>query len=695
MQGNFTAAHVEFQKNVKAWLYCVVVLFASRVLFLVMLSDRLPASWRLPDLLIVLRTGLLVDGKVAMHWLIVSFMLGMSVALFRGLLPLAKLLRHVLIVAFTLATPILAFGMAGYYQEYNDVFTEFMFEIFNDDTTSVILTMVHEYALLRKLAISLLLSTGLYLAYRRWFTDEFSFLNRLPRTFRSLTVRCAVATFCVLFCVLIMRGSLRSRPFQRADTAISPHRFLNKAVYNPYFALHYAYKERRIQNSYALLAQRYSEPAARQALALLSENAMGSDPPASADLTLGNSALIRTARGTRNGAPSHIFLLFLESYDAWPFLEKYKSLDVVPYGRRFARSGCHVRSFLPAANSSVMSYASTINGLLRTNPLHQQQLPTSLTHVLKRLGYTTRNIGGFASSWQRFEEHSIEQGFDEFYSTDQIKPGGEMPGGQLLDRTLFEFVESQLDFNKPTFNVIRSSSYHGPYQVDLENEGCEIPRMPAELRNICDGDVTHLEKVYGHLKYTDMAMGRFVERMEKRYPRSLFVITGDHFCRRFLNHKPNIFERSAVPLILYGKETLNGRTLPRAACGSHLDIAATVIELSAPAGFKYVAVGRDLFQRHSHPRAIGTDFVIVGNHIASLSEPASVEPLPWVKSTESTNQHAMIEKARRLHESYHGLGFHLAKNALDEGVPVMHVPPQQDGDAEHNMAHRSARNNPR
>lgn len=695
MQDNFTAAHIEFQKNVKAWLFCVTLLFASRVLFVLMLSDRLPDSWQLSDLLIVFRTGLIVDGKVAMHWMIAPFILGMAVALFQGLVPQVTLLRHALIIAFTLATPLLSFGMVGYYQEFNDVFTEFMFEIVNDDAVSVILTMVHEYALLPKLATSLLLSTGFYLAYRRWFTGEFSLLSGFQQQFNSLRVRWIAATICVLFCVLTIRGSLGSHPFQRANTAISKHRFLNKAVYNPYFALHYAYKERRIQSSYTLLAHRYSKPDAHKAIALLSEDSTGRGNIESTDVTLSNSALIRTARGAPNGAPSHIFLLFLESYDAWPFLDKYNSLNVVPYGRRFARSGCYVRSFLPAANSSVMSYTSTINGLLKTNPLRQQELPTSLTHVLKRLGYTTRNIGGFASSWQRFEEHTMEQGFDEFYSTDQLKPGGELPGGQLLDRTLFELVESKLDFSKPTFNVIRSSSYHGPYQVDLEKEGCEIPRISPELRQICDGDVAHLEKIYGHLKYTDMAMGRFVEQMEKRYPRSLFVITGDHFCRRFLNHNPNVFERSAVPLILYGKEILNGRNLPREACGSHIDIAATVIELSAPTGFKYVAVGRDLFQPHSNQRAIGTDFVIVGNHIVSLGEPASVELLPWVENAGLSDGQAMIDKARLLHESYHGLGFHLAKNALEHGVPAIRVPAQRNDNAVHDVARRSARNHQR
>ena len=184
-----------------------------------------------------------------------------------------------------------------------------------------------------------------------------------------------------------------------------------------------------------------------------------------------------------------------------------------------------------------------------------------------------------------------------------------------------------------------------------------------------------------------MAMGQFIDKMEKRYPRALFVITGDHFCRRFLNRKPTVFERSAVPLILYGKEILAGRVLPRNACGSHIDIAATLIELSAPAGFKYVAVGRDLLRSHANPMAIGTDFVIIGNHIVSLGEPASVEALPWAETKSSLEGQAIIEKARLLHESYHGLSFHLAQDALDRGVPVLHLPSQRD--AEDNLAHRT------
>ena len=77
--------------------------------------------------------------------------------------------------------------------------------------------------------------------------------------------------------------------------------------------------------------------------------------------------------------------------------------------------------------------------------------------------------------------------------------------------------------------------------------------------------------------------------MENRVPLPLFVITGDHYGRRFINSQPTFFEKTTVPLVLYGKEVLEGITLPDNVAGSHIDIIPTLVELTAPEGFFYHA----------------------------------------------------------------------------------------------------------
>ena len=133
----------------------------------------------------------------------------------------------------------------------------------------------------------------------------------------------------------------------------------------------------------------------------------------------------RTAPGPPNTKPSHVFVLFLESYDSWPFLEEYRELGLVEQGRQLGAEGHLLLSYLPGANSSLLSSLTCLQGLCKTNREQQECLPTSLVHVFKQLGYRTRSVNSFTSEWSDTERIAREQGFDEIYCTADIKPGFE------------------------------------------------------------------------------------------------------------------------------------------------------------------------------------------------------------------------------------------------------------------------------
>jgi phosphoglycerol transferase MdoB-like AlkP superfamily enzyme len=103
--------------------------------------------------------------------------------------------------------------------------------------------------------------------------------------------------------------------------------------------------------------------------------------------------------------------------------------------------------------------------------------------------------------------------------------------------------------------------------------------------------------------------------MDRRLPRALFALTGDHWSRRFLlNRAPTFWERSAVPLPLYGPSVLGRVRPPESPVGGHLDIAPTLIELAAPAGFAYHSLGENLLAPKRRlglglERIVGPDFI--------------------------------------------------------------------------------------
>ena len=78
--------------------------------------------------------------------------------------------------------------------------------------------------------------------------------------------------------------------------------------------------------------------------------------------------------------------------------------------------------------------------------------------------------------------------------------------------------------------------------------------------------------------------------MSAKYPGSLFVFTGDHAQRWYVNPSPGIYETVAVPLVVYG-QGITKDIFEQGAVASHKDIASLIVELIAPKDFLYYAFG--------------------------------------------------------------------------------------------------------
>jgi hypothetical protein len=139
--------------------------------------------------------------------------------------------------------------------------------------------------------------------------------------------------------------------------------------------------------------------------------------------------------------------------------------------------------------------------------------------------------------------------------------------------------------------------------------------------------------ILGHRRYADQAMEKFVRLMEPKLHLPLFAITGDHYSHRFVNDTPTLFESSAVPLILYGKDVLRGVEFPKSAAGSHIDLGATLIESVAPQGFKYYAMGHNLLDPKA--AAIGYDLkrIVSPDCLLEMGASPILEPLPGKQLT--------------------------------------------------------------
>jgi phosphoglycerol transferase MdoB-like AlkP superfamily enzyme len=258
-------------------------------------------------------------------------------------------------------------------------------------------------------------------------------------------------------------------------------------------------------------------------------------------------------------------------------------------------------------------------------PSARRPFPSSPAAIFKRLDYRTRLFYSGYLSWQRIGDFCSDQGFDEVYGGGAIDAGASGNEWGADDEHLFAFVERNCPDDIPSFNVVLTTSNHPPFNVDVYGQGFPLRAIPAGLDADDNGSCPLL--VLGHLWYSDRCVGRFIHAITAKLPRALVALTGDHWSRRCLNVRQSLFDKSAVPLLLYGPAVLDGVTAPARPFGGQLDIATTLIELSAPAGFAYHALGESVLTPERHV-ALGPTRVIGSDFLAVFSSPPVVVPLP-------------------------------------------------------------------
>ena len=423
--------------------------------------------------------------------------------------------------------------------------------------------------------------------------------------------------------------------------------FLNKIVLNPFWALRYAiWQEHTMQKSAGLRQLLPSGDVRGAAAALYPEAAQ-----TAANL---DDCLKRIAPGNSNPRPSHIFIVVMESYDAWSTLTEYAGLHLTDRVKQLGAEGIRADGFISSGVSTVESLGVMITGLpfarafVNFQPIVRRGLPTAAAPIFKQLGYKPRFFYGGFLSWQRIGEFCREQGFEEVYGGDRMVPHSRMKEWGVDDEHLFQFALEHTGV-EPTFNLIMTTSYHPPYSVDLEKTGFDSSRPKSDpLGARLSADEI---RVLGHLWYSDKCVGDFVAEAENKLERPIFAITGDHYSRKqYVSARPThtLYEQLAVPLVIYGPKALENFRRPTAIAGSHLDIVPTFIDLAAPRGFAYHAFGRDLFDQ-SQPRAgYGCNAVMGPDFILKINDAAHVEDLHGQPRSDVDGE-ALVLRYRQLH----------------------------------------------
>lgn len=599
------------QLDLNLWVFVVIWLGVFRAIMLLAFSRNLGPSATWGAILDCALTGARFDFTVATMWALpgvlatLATLLGLSGRFAGGL-------RQVVGRVFVVLSALLGAAAILFFAEYKDHFNHWVFGLVFDDAKAVLRTV---WASLPVVPSLLGLGLGIvapWLIVKALLAKPWVDGHRLAARVASWPRRTAVVLLLLSSAFAGLRGSLGTRPIQLKDAAVTGDLVLNKMVVNPYSALLYAVNSQlqliRGSDLRVLWPSGDIREAARTAFP---------SQPSYDDL---DALIERVAKGPPAERPRHIFLIIMESYDAWPFLERYRSLGLVEGVRGLAQDGILIPAFVSAGTGTMTSVGALITGLpeagavVNYQPASRQPFPTTAPAIFKQLGYRTRAFYAGYLSWQRFGDFCADQGFEEIYGGGDMVKGGLTREWGAEDDQLFDFVQEHVPAEPPSFNVILSAGYHRPFDQDVYGKGFPLHEVPEAIRPLWEGAVTL--KALGHFWFADHCLGNFITRAEQRLPGSVFAATGDHWSRDFLNERPDAYEQSAVLMLWRGKGILPPVEDPARIAGSHLDIVPTLVELAAPAGFKYHAFGSNLFDPDrvqigaGMPAILGPDFII-------------------------------------------------------------------------------------
>ncbi len=584
------------QQDFKLYVFVLAVFCLFRIGFILVLQSYISEATALQDIFMALYYGIRISlkstGIVALVSLIFCTGLGFFIKHEK-----IRSIRYVAGCFYISILSLLFYARIPYYEQFHAGFNQLLFNTFNDDVTAIFYTLVEQYNLPMRLAMTAVTAILLSKLLKAWLSTKTYHLPYFSKWYQNIAFRTSLLILLYYVVIFIRFGGSMTYAYNIdwENSGVTKDEFLNEAILDDVQALYRAYTlHERVMASTGLdmdpqQMMEYGTYVAGQQVA--SHHI--------------DDFLAKQAQGASIRKPRHVFLIIGESYANWPLLPQYKDLNIANGVKNIIaqEDAAYVSAFLPNGMSTISGVMGIVTGLAEAN-LYLTYLPesykepysTAIAPQMKALGYKTRFWYAGPTSWERVKDFALAQGFDEFYGMGDIESqSGNVWGCD--DKYLFQAAATGIAEEPPSFNIILNISNHSPYTVDLQAEGFDETSVVNALPEKLKGDKELIKKL-GHFWYADKVLSEFINNTRKKYPDSLFMITGDHADRFNIDPNPSIYERYGIPFIVYGQD-ITKQTLSEKAAGSHINITPTLVELIAPQGFRYHSLGDSLTRENS------------------------------------------------------------------------------------------------
>lgn len=624
------------QRDLRIFLFILLLLEIYRATFIFFMSDYMNSDTDSAQIFSALWTGLRLSLKTAGAVTAVSF-------LFCSIIGLTPRLRLATGIFASLIFSTLFMARFPYYKEFHGTYGMEVLQGMNDDLVSIIVTIFQEYGMFWRFPVALILTVICIAVLSRLLMIKTFPLPELKTVKAKFFFTDALFSAIILFGIFVrFGGSLTyGGGINWENAGVTSDEFLNECILDDGQALY------RVKTMSKLMKSGEVSFVDKNNIAVCAEFISQRKFLNADNLSM---YLERTAEGHKIDTPRHIFIIMGENFMQWPMLGKYEDLHISDGIRSLiAAPNCYYsRNFMPNGDFTSVAITGMITGIPDLNTrvnyqekTYEQVYISAMAPPLKELGYKVDFWYGGTPTWDNIAKMAIAQGFDNFYGFNDLHAPKQTTWG-AKDEYLFDAIKEHLDGEPPTVHFIMTTSNHPPYNLDLKKEGFDFDSTLEEVKklpNIVEPE--NLTKELGHYWYMDKVVTEFVNDVQKNYPDSLFVITGDHAVRTDPGTHPTLFEHQSVPFVMCGAG-ITKNILPPDVPGSHLSIVPTIIELIAPKDFIYYSIMPPLTQ------SFGAGFnrdVFVTQNTAGRIDADVIEILPHVASSELNKVNLGDERA--------------------------------------------------
>ncbi|MDD3052560.1 MAG: LTA synthase family protein [Candidatus Cloacimonetes bacterium] len=400
-----------------------------------------------------------------------------------------------------------------------------------------------------------------------------------------------IVTFILISGLLFLgaRGRTGQGVMNWGGVFFSSHNICNQSAINPVYNLFrdYYYTQKSVKNSIADQINYFQNnddalTFAKQKILTQTDSLISEEYP-----------LYRFRKNEGKQPLYNVLIILLETFSAEltgclgnefglsPYLDKIAS-----EGLLFSRFYSNGQRTNMAISATMCSYPPLPGKSMLVEVDSQQHIP-SIAEILKNSGYNTFFFHGADVQFDNMMGFLRSKGIDNFLSDRDFSRKEYLTKWGVSDEKLFSRTLDILDKNsdKPFFGLLLTITNHAPYVTPHEDFG--------KVENLGDYDNN-----YNTLKYTDYALGKFIEQFSQReyFKNTIFVILGDHG-RVYHHDLPFDYRASHVPCVIYGPEIIPYKGVVDSTVCSQIDIAPTILDFMG-VDYYHSFFGRSLMNKN-------------------------------------------------------------------------------------------------